>query len=103
MKFQVTHITRYEYQLPASLCHNLVYQVPVNHTFQQVEKVHYHIQPEPHFLVTREDFFSNKFIYFSIEEFHQNLNVEIKSEVEIAEPVWISTQPAATMPWERCG
>lgn len=100
MKYQVTHITRYEYQLPASLCHNLVYQVPVNHAFQQVEKVHYQIYPVPHFLVTREDFFNNKFIYFSIEEFHQKLSVEIKSEVTIAEPVWINTVPKNTMPWE---
>ncbi|OOQ61597.1 transglutaminase family protein [Mucilaginibacter pedocola] len=100
MKFRITHITRYEYQLPVSLCHNLVYQVPVNHSFQQVDKVNYNIQPAPHFLATREDFFSNKFIYFSIEEFHKNLSVEIKSEVEVTEPVWINTVPKNTMPWE---
>ncbi len=100
MKFQVTHITRYEYLLPASLCHNLVYQVPVNHDFQQVQKVDCQIQPAPNFMVTREDFFNNKFIYFSLEEFHQKLVVEIKSEVEVTSPVWINSIPKNTMPWE---
>ncbi len=100
MKFQVTHITRYEYLLPASLCHNLVYQVPVNHDFQHVQKVDCQIQPTPNFMVTREDFFNNKFVYFSVEEFHQKLVVEIKSEVEVTSPVWINSIPKNTMPWE---
>lgn len=60
----------------------------------------YNIHPEPHFLATREDFFRNKFVYFSIEEFHKNLSVEIKSEVEVIEPVWINTVPKNTMAWE---
>ncbi|PWK75999.1 transglutaminase-like putative cysteine protease [Mucilaginibacter oryzae] len=101
MKYQVTHITRYEYQQRASLCHNLVYQVPVDHTFQEVKKINYQIQPEPRLLAMREDFFGNKFIYFSIEEFHRKLSVEIKSNVEIAEPAWIKADPKATMPWEN--
>lgn len=100
MKYRITHITRYEYQLPASLCHNVVYQVPVNHSFQQVERVNYQIDPQPHYLVTREDFFNNKFIYFSVEEFHRKLSVEIVSEVNITEPVWMHAAPKDTPAWE---
>ena len=101
MKYRVTHITRYEYQLQASLCHNLVYQVPVDHKFQEVEKVNYQIHPMPHQMVTREDFFKNKFIYFSIEEFHHSLSVEIVSEVNVSEPDWIKANPESTLPWEK--
>jgi len=101
MKYRVTHITRYEYQLPASLCHNLVYQMPVNHPFQKVAAVNYQIHPMPQQLVTREDFFKNKFIYFSIEEIHKSLSVEIVSEVDVSEPAWIKANPATTMPWEK--
>ena len=101
MKFQITHSTRYEYPLPASLCHSIVYQVPGSYEFQQVNKFDCQIQPEPNYLVNRKDFFNNQYIYFSIQKSHQNLTVEVKSEVDTISPNWQGIQPNTTMPWEE--
>ena len=101
MKFQITHNTRYEYPLPASLCHNIVYQVPGVYDFQQVNKFGWQITPEPNYLANRKDFFDNDYIYFSVQKSHQKLNVEIKSEVEIIKPVWTDFLPQNTKPWEE--
>jgi len=100
MKYEVTHTTRYEYPLPASLCHNIVYQVPAEYEFQQVHKFTYQIHPEPNYLVNRRDFFDNQYIYFSIQKSHKKLTVEVKSEVEIDSPGWAGINPATTLPWE---
>ena len=101
MKYQITHTTRYEYPLPASLCHNEVYQMPLNCDFQKVEQFKYDIQPEPNFLVHRTDFFGNGFIYFSVQRSHQNLNVEVKSEVNVTQPAWMNLKPENSKPWEE--
>ena len=37
MRYEVTHKTKYVYQSPASLCHNVVYQWPISYPFQQVD------------------------------------------------------------------
>ena len=100
MKFQIKHITLYEYPLPASLCHNIVYQVPGNNDFQRVDKFNYQIHPEPNYLVKRQDFFDNGYLYFSVQKSHQKLSVEVTSEVEVASPKWINLSPEKTKAWE---
>src|SRR5450432_1986611 len=99
MKFEITHTTYYEYPQPASLCHNMVYQVPGDYDFQQVTKFDFFIQPEPNFIVNRRDFFDNQYIYFSIQKSHQKLNVVVKSEVNTVTPSWFNTVPQNTKPW----
>jgi transglutaminase-like putative cysteine protease len=100
MKFEITHTTYYEYPQPASLGHNVVYQVPGNYDFQQVNKFDCVIHPEPNYLVKRRDFFDNEYIYFSIQKSHQKLNVVVKSQVDTVTPSWISILPQNTKPWE---
>lgn len=101
MKYKVTHITRYDYQTPAALCHNIVVQVPATLPFQQVESYKYTIFPEPNYLAQRRDFFENEFLYFSIQKTHQKLMVESKSEVSIGMPDWATQVPGKTEPWEE--
>jgi len=100
MKFEITHTTNYEYPQPASLGHNVVYQVPGDYDFQQVNKFDCFIQPEPNYLVSRRDFFDNQYIYFSIQKSHQKLNVIVKSQVDTTTPSWFNIQPETTKPWE---
>lgn len=101
MKYQIIHTTRYDYPLPASLCHNILYQVPGSFDFQKPGKFSCRIHPEPNYLVNRRDFFDNEYIYFSIQKSHQQLSVEVKSEVETTPPAWVSTEPGNTKPWEE--
>jgi transglutaminase-like putative cysteine protease len=101
MKYRVTHITKYDYQTPTALCHNIVVQSPARLPFQQVKSYKYNIFPEPNYLATRKDFFDNEFIYFSVQKTHQKLLVESKSEVEISMPNWAEVDPKQTQPWEE--
>ena len=100
MKYEVTHKTKYVYQSPASLCHNIVYQWPTTYPFQQVDSYRYTILPEPNFLVKRTDFFDNQYLYFSVQKTHKELVVESKSDITISKPDWISIDPASTPSWE---
>jgi len=101
MRYQVIHETKYEYQAPAALCHNIICQGPGAHPDQDIRGFDYQITPEPSFQAKRQDFFENQCIYFSIQKSHQQLQVIVKSEVQIKTPSWQSLSPAGTPPWEE--
>ncbi len=100
MRYHVTHITRYIYDFPASLCHNIIFQTPSGHPFQTLEHFDCEIQPEPTSLTRRKDFFENEFIYFSLQVTHQKLIVTSRSTVKLTRPNWMSINPKETPPWE---
>ncbi|MEO9477620.1 MAG: transglutaminase family protein [Cyclobacteriaceae bacterium] len=101
MRYRVVHITDYIYASAASLCHNMMFQVPKDLPFQKVGNYSYKIEPEPSYIVDREDFFENKYLYFSIERAHKNLKVTSESEIEIQSPDWMNVDPSQTQPWEE--
>jgi transglutaminase-like putative cysteine protease len=101
MKYQVIHETLYEYQSPASLCHNLICQGPGKNPFQENLSFECEITPEPHYQATREDFFENHWIYFSIQQPHQELSVRVTSIVDLQPPHWLTVDPKNTPPWEE--
>jgi len=100
MKYHVNHITDYIYDSPASLCHNIMFQIPHDFSFQKVLHYGYSIYPSPSFETLRTDFFDNKYLYFSIERTHKKLTVVSESQLELTEPAWMKTNPADTQPWE---
>ncbi|PZX53966.1 transglutaminase-like putative cysteine protease [Algoriphagus ratkowskyi] len=101
MKYKVTHITDYIYEFPATLCHNLMFQIPPNLPFQNVEEYTCEITPKPSSEIERIDFFGNKYLYFSVERPHKNLTINSKSLVELSAPPWIAIKPTETMVWEK--
>lgn len=101
MKYQVIHITDYIYEFPATLCHNLLFQIPQDSEFQKVEKYSCEISPKPSSEVEREDFFGNKYLYFSVERSHKKLTVTSQSILELFSPSWIGVDPKTTSPWEE--
>lgn len=101
MRYQVVHVTNYLYEVPATLCHNLMFQVPQDLPFQKVEEYLCEISPKPSFEVQRTDFFGNKYLYFSVARSHKKLTVTSKSTLELSKPTWDSADPSETMPWEQ--
>ncbi|WP_373398637.1 transglutaminase family protein [Algoriphagus halophilus] len=101
MKYQVIHITDYIYEFPATLCHNLMFQIPQDLEFQKVNKYVCEISPKPSSEVGREDFFGNKYLYFSVERSHKKLTVTSQSLLELSTPNWIYVDPKSTQPWEE--
>ncbi len=100
MKYNVKHITKYIYDFPASLCHNIVYQIPSAHPYQRLVDFDCEIEPEPTSLTRRKDFFENEFIYFSLQKTHQELTVTSQSSVELSRPAWMDLKPPDTPSWE---
>jgi transglutaminase-like putative cysteine protease len=101
MRYRVNHITDYLYDAPASLCHNIMFQIPHDFPFQKVINHEYSIYPKPSYEVIRSDFYENKYLYFSIEHSHKKLTVVSESKLELSEPGWVSTDPSSTSPWEE--
>ncbi|MEQ8239288.1 MAG: transglutaminase family protein [Cyclobacteriaceae bacterium] len=101
MSYQVTHITDYIYDNPAKLCHNIMFQIPHDFPFQKVENYAYNIYPEPSFEVQRQDFFDNKYLYFSIERSHKKLTVVSESKITLSRPAWMDVDPSSSQPWEK--
>jgi transglutaminase-like putative cysteine protease len=100
MRYRVIHVTKYIYEVPAMLCHNLMFQIPQDLPFQAVEDYTCEISPKPSFEADRSDFFGNRYRYFSVERMHKMLTVTSKSTLELVAPAWESADPKATMPWE---
>tara|TARA_R110002020_G_scaffold358857_3_gene571524 strand:- start:9670 stop:10482 length:813 start_codon:yes stop_codon:yes gene_type:complete len=78
-----------------------MFQIPPELSFQKVLEYTCDISPKPSSEIEREDFFGNKYLYFSVERSHKNLSVTSKSVVELSSPPWASIKPADTMPWEE--
>ncbi|MCR1024232.1 transglutaminase family protein [Cellulophaga baltica] len=100
MIYEVKHKTVYEYQSMVSLCHNIVFQVSGNNTLQEINSSKCTIDPEPNFIMEREDFFENKYFYFSLQKAHKKLVVESTNEITVHPPTWLSINPAETPAWE---
>ncbi|MBK1640558.1 transglutaminase [Chromatium okenii] len=99
MKFRVTHLTRYEYAEPVSLCHSIAHLKPLRTRRQQCLSSHLRVDPWPAVMREREDFFGNRVNYFSIQQAHNVLEVTASSELELT-PLVVPTTDK-TPAWER--
>lgn len=82
MKYQLRHLTRYEYSGPATLSHNEARILPRQLPWQTCTDTQLSIKPGALGLSERQDFFGNRVSYFAIEAVHNSLEVVVSSEVE---------------------
>lgn len=82
MKYQLRHLTRYEYSGPATLSHNEARILPRQLPWQTCTDTQLSISPNALGLSERLDFFGNRVSYFAIEAVHNSLEVLVSSEVE---------------------
>lgn len=82
MKYQLRHLTRYEYSGPATLSHNEARILPRQLPWQTCSDTQLIINPGPIGLSERLDFFGNRVSYFAIEAVHNSLEVVVSSEIE---------------------
>jgi transglutaminase-like putative cysteine protease len=83
MKYTITHITKYVYGDVVPLSHNLVHLQPRETNRQSMLASEIDITPLPAARHDRVDFFGNLYTWFSIQEPHDSLLVESRSEVEV--------------------
>ncbi|MCV2401586.1 transglutaminase family protein [Marinomonas sp. C2222] len=91
MKYRVRHITEYQYGAPVSLCYNMAHLLPRNTQNQSCLNQRVNISPPPVYRNDGEDYFGNQTFYFSVQEAHKKLTIDVSTLFEI-EPLQITEE-----------
>jgi transglutaminase-like putative cysteine protease len=95
-RYTVTHVTRYSYTEPVSLCQNVAHLSVRPCGRQRAEPSTLTISPEPAVIEERTDYFGNPTHDFTIQEPHRELTVKAAHRVTVLLP----PPPADLTPWE---
>jgi transglutaminase-like putative cysteine protease len=99
VKFQVTHLTQYEYSESVSVSHHVAHLTPRTLPNQVREGHQLQIEPAPDVTTTHVDYFGNPTTFFALQSAHRTLTVRALSTVVVSAPV--PPSPSETPPWER--
>lgn len=83
MKYRVTHITRYRYNIPVSHCYNVAHLLPRTTPQQSCRSSELNISPLPASINDWNDLYGNPQVSFDIQQAHTELTVTATSEVEV--------------------
>ncbi len=83
MIYKISHRTTYKYKYPVSVGDHVACLKPRSFLHNQLRQYALCIQPSPITLTERVDYFGNLLCFFTIQEPHEELIVEAKSEVVI--------------------
>ena len=83
MLYEVTHITRFNYEAPVSQCLNEVRLSPRVFAGQRVRETSLAVDPAPAFLYERKDYFGNGVATFGVFDSHERLTATAKSVVSV--------------------
>lgn len=100
MRYRVTHVTRYDYSEPVTLCHNEARLTPWTEGRQHCHRYLLTVTPAPKVMRERRDYFGNRVTYFGVESPHSELVVSMVSEV-VTESAPAQLQLGAERPWEQ--
>lgn len=98
MKYRISHVTRYAYDAPVSLCHSIAHLKPRPLPHQRVISASLRVTPWPSVTREHQDFFGNRVSYFSLQQSHSMLEISAASEVEVDVPPPPGAQ--TDTPWE---
>lgn len=81
MKFVVTHITRYRYQQPVSMCYNRSHIIPRRTESQLPENSIITLEPMASSANRRTDYFGNTSFHFAIDTPHTELSLSVSTRI----------------------
>jgi transglutaminase-like putative cysteine protease len=98
MTYRIVHKTTYKYKHPVSFGNHVAYLTPRSQAHQTCTSHELLVTPAPSALSERIDFFGNPVTFFTIQEPHEELNIEAHSRVVMEESSsgWPEHSPA----WE---
>ena len=95
MKYRVTHRTVHKYRSPVSVGNHIACLTPRSGPSHQCISHQLNVNPEPATRTERTDYFGNKLTIFTVQQPHNTLLVESKSEVVLSPPdPWPTKTPA---------
>ncbi|MEL0621689.1 transglutaminase family protein [Marinomonas arenicola] len=83
MQYRVRHITKYAYGAPVSLCYNMAHLLPRETEHQRCLNQKVRIYPLPVYQNENTDYFGNQTFYFSIQEAHKKLEIDVTCDFDI--------------------
>ncbi|WP_067095275.1 transglutaminase family protein [Marinomonas atlantica] len=83
MKYRVRHITEYLYNAPVTLCYNMAHLLPRDTPNQRCLSRQIKVSPTPVYQTNGEDYFGNPTFYFSVQEPHKKLAIDVECYFEI--------------------
>ncbi len=90
MKYRVRHTTTYEYSAPVTLCYNMAHLLPRDTERQRCLNRRIQVHPNPIYQREGTDYFGNPTFYFSIQEPHKKLTIDVVSYFDIQLPEWLN-------------
>jgi transglutaminase-like putative cysteine protease len=103
MIYLIRHKTHYEYEKPVTLCYNQAYLLPRDTHYQTCISSVIHITPTQTSGERRTDYFGNQAYYFSIEQPHSELIVDVQSEVRVHKSKYAQAQELSLDFGIHCG
>lgn len=82
MIYRIRHITEYIYHSSVSLCYNQAHLLPRSTDYQNCQKMQVNISPKPNYFSQREDYFGNNYFYFSLQNNHKKLVIDVTTEID---------------------
>ncbi len=98
MIYKIIHRTTYKYKYPVSVGNHVACLKPRSIQHHSLIKSEIIITPNPTSITERIDYFGNHLCYFTVEEPHDELIVEARSEVAMEDPP--ATPPTHSPAWE---
>lgn len=98
MTYKIIHRTAYRYKHPVSVGNHVACLTPRSSPHQRVTRHELRISPAAKF-TERTDYFGNQLRFFTVQEAHNQLVVEARSEVVLDKDK--RPQPQQSLPWER--
>jgi len=96
MTYRIVHKTTYTYKHPVSFGDHVVYLIPRTRAHHMCTSHELVVTPAPIALRERPDFFDNRVTFFTIDDPHEELTIEARSEVNVDGPsvAWPDPSPA---------
>jgi len=99
MIYRIVHRTTYKYKYPVTVGNHVACLKPRSLPHQQVARSELRIHPPPATRTERTDYFGNLLCFFTVQEPHNELVVEARSEVKIEGTAAPMLQHS--LPWEE--
>ncbi len=99
MRYDIRHRTTYRYGQPVSISHHMLHLSPRQGPHQVVHGSSITVSPVPAVRSDTADYFENPATFVTIQEQHEELVIEARSDVEVTLPP--ERPPERSMPWDR--
>lgn len=98
MRYDVSHRSTFRYSNSVALSHHYLHLRPRPTPLQRVFASDVAVRPLPIVMQERQDFFGNQVTDLTVQQAHDELQVEARSQVEVTAP--LPLEPGMTPPWE---